>query len=155
MSQEHAYRTLVRWQGSQAGAPFTYPSYPRAYSVSVPGKPDIQGSADPLFHGDPSRHNPEDLFVAAISACHMLTYLALCAKRGGHVTSYQDDASGTLRIDPAPGRFVEVLLRPQIGIAGGDVGLARRLHDEAHRACFIANSCRVPIRHEGAIHRVS
>lgn len=147
----HDYRAVVQWQGADLQRSFTYVLYSRNYRVRVPGKPELEGSADPAFRGDPARHNPEDFFVAAISACHMLTYLAICARHGIHVIAYEDDVRGRMEADPAPGRFVDVLLRPQVTLAVGDRELAERLHTQAHRNCFIANSCRVPIRCEPSI----
>jgi organic hydroperoxide reductase OsmC/OhrA len=155
MSNSHHYEVRLLWRGQEATGPVSYTSYSRAYEIACAGKPSLAGSADPAFRGDPARHNPEDLFVAAVSACHMLTYLALCARRGILVARYEDAACGTLQTDPPPGRFTEIVLRPRVMVAGGDAGLAGSLHDDAHQACFIANSVRVPVRHEAMIEVVS
>jgi organic hydroperoxide reductase OsmC/OhrA len=116
----------------------------------VPNKVAIEASSDPAFRGDPTRHNPEELFVASLSSCHMLWYLHLCSTNGIVVTGYVDDALGTMEESPqGDGRFTDVLLRPRVTIgAGGDVALAKRLHDDAHRFCFIANSVNFPVRCE-------
>lgn len=147
----HHYHARIKWQGAPADRPFTYETYSRTYQMIVPGKPVLEGSADPTFRGDPSRHNPEDLFVAAFSACHMLTYLALCARRGLHVVAYEDDAQGRMDLTPPPGRFVEIVLRPRVTVLEGDPELAVRVHTQAHEECFIANSTHVPVRCEPSV----
>jgi organic hydroperoxide reductase OsmC/OhrA len=152
MAHTHEYRTQVKWEGAGDSGTSSYAAYGRHYRVIVDGKPDLEGSADPAFRGDPSRHNPEDLFVAALSACHMLTYLALCARRGIHVISYEDLAAGRMEVDAAGGgRFADVMLRPDVTIVSGDPDLAASLHDDAHNQCFIASSCSVPIHHQATI----
>ena len=82
-AHEHAARLI--WDGNTGGGTAGYAGYSRRYRVLVPGKPVLQGTADPVFRGEADRHNPEDLFLAAISACHMLSYLALCARQGVRV----------------------------------------------------------------------
>jgi organic hydroperoxide reductase OsmC/OhrA len=150
---EHAYAARLVWDGNTGRGTSGYTVYGREHRVLVDGKPELAGSADPAFRGDPRRHNPEDLFLAAISSCHLLSYLALCARQGVNVLSYEDDARGTLRLDAGGGgRFTEVTLHPEVVIAdGGDVELATALHDRAHALCFIASSCSVPIRHQPAV----
>ena len=156
-SSRHRYPVEIRWSGRGGDEPWAYRTYSRSYVTCVPGKPDLAGSADPAFHGDRSRHNPEDLFVAAVSACHMLTYLALCAFQGIAVLQYRDAASGELRLEAGRGgRFTSVELRPTVTVAdGADLELAERLHARAHRECFIANSCAVAIRCHPTVSRKS
>lgn len=149
----HAYNARVVWEGNRGDGTASYTAYGRDYRTVIDGKPDLAGSADPAFRGDPAKHNPEDLLVGALSACHMLFYLSLCAKAGIRVLAYEDNASGTMEIDPGGGgRFTEVVLHPAVIIAdGGDVALAEKLHHRAHELCFIANSCSMPIRHAPSI----
>lgn len=149
----HDYAARLVWDGNTGEGTARYDGYGRDYRVLIADKPELPGSADPLFRGDPSRHNPEDHFLAAISACHMLSYLALCARHGVRVLGYEDEASGrlALRADGG-GAFDEVVLRPAVTIDNASKQeLALQLHDTAHERCFIANSCRVPIRHEPVI----
>lgn len=150
---EHAYTARVVWEGNRGEGTARYAGYGREYRVAVAGKPDLAGSADPAFHGDPRRHNPEDLFLASISACHMLFYLSLCARGGVRVLAYADQAQGTMRVDAGGGgQFQAVTLRPEVTIdAEEHTALALRLHDAAHELCFIARSCSVPIRHEATV----
>jgi organic hydroperoxide reductase OsmC/OhrA len=150
--RSHEYRTHLIWDGNRGDGTSSYAAYGREYRVVVQGKPELTGSANPMFRGDAGKHDPEDLFLAAIASCHMLSYLALCARNGIRVIAYEDQASGTLVLDPSSGgRFEEVTLHPRVTIAGGDRERAAKLHETAHEQCFIANSCRVPIRHEATI----
>ena len=152
-SREHHYTACVTWTGDLGQGTAGYKAYSRAHRIEIPGKPDIAGSSDPAFRGDPSMHNPEDLLVAALSACHMLWYLHLAAARGIVVTGYRDDAGGTMREgENGQGRFTGVILRPVVTIAQGDKAAAAALHGEAHRNCFIANSVNFPVTHEATIH---
>lgn len=148
MSTEHRYAARVIWEGAAGEGTAAYTSYDRRYRVLVAGKADLEGSADPAFRGDAELHNPEDLFLASLSACHMLTYLALCARSGVLVEGYRDDAAGVLRMDPGGGgRFEEIVLNPTVTVAGEEqAARAVALHEKAHRLCFIAASCRVEIR---------
>jgi organic hydroperoxide reductase OsmC/OhrA len=154
MERNHEYRTHLEWNGNLGNGTATYQGYGRDYTVSIDGKPDMRGSADPMFRGNKDLHNPEDLFVGAISGCHMLSYLALCARKGISVLSYTDDAKGILVLDShSNGKFGEVMLNPVVTIADPDKqALALSLHEEAHEGCFIAQSCSVPIHHAATVH---
>lgn len=149
----HEYRARIVWEGNSGEGTATYAGYGRQYRTSISGKPDLIGSADPAFRGEADKHNPEDLFLAAISSCHLLSYLAVCARNGISVLAYEDEAYG--KMVPTPnggGRFEEVILRPRVTISrAGDVHRAEQLHDTAHELCYIANSCSTPIRHEATI----
>lgn len=146
----HEYSARLVWDGNKGAGTATYAGYGREYRFLLDGKPELEGSADPMFRGDPSRHNPEEHFLAAISACHMLSYLALCARNRIRVLAYEDEVRGTLKFDGrGGGKFEEVVLHPAVTIAeGDDAELAESLHEQAHELCYIAASCSVPIRHE-------
>jgi organic hydroperoxide reductase OsmC/OhrA len=150
--KSHEYRSHLIWNGNRGDGTATYAGYGRDYAISIDGKPELHGSANAAFRGDPAVHDPEDLFLAAISSCHMLSYLALCARGGIQVVAYEDDAQGTLVLNASGGgRFEEVTLRPVVTIAAGDPDVAQRLHEKAHELCFIASSCSVPIHHQATI----
>jgi organic hydroperoxide reductase OsmC/OhrA len=153
VAKKHTYELTVDWTGNLGSGTSAYDAYSRDHLVRVGTKSAIEASSDPAFRGDPARHNPEELFVASLSSCHMLWYLHLCATNKIVVTGYVDEAIGTMQEESkGEGRFVDVLLRPRVTIgAGGDTGLAARLHEEAHRFCFIANSVNFPVRCEPAI----
>jgi len=147
----HQFKARLIWTGAAKGPAVTYDGYCREHLIEIDGKPSLRGSSDPLYRGDPALHNPEDLLVASLSACHMLWYLHLCTDAGIHVSAYTDDAEGTM--DRVSGKiaFTEVILRPRATITRGDVEQALALHHDANRACFIANSVNFPVRHEAAI----
>lgn len=142
----HVYHVRTVWTGNTGAGTANYRSYVRDHVLSAEGRPDIPGSSDPQFRGDPSRWNPEQLLVASLSACHKLWYLHLCSTNGIVVTAYEDDAEGVM-IDEAggAGRFEQVTLRPWVTIAAGDAEAARALHAEAHCLCFIARSVNFPV----------
>ncbi|MGN6106467.1 MAG: OsmC family protein [Kofleriaceae bacterium] len=147
------YDAALRWEGNTGAGTADYQGYERRFRVSIEGKPDLIGSSDPMFRGDPGLHDPEDLLVVALSSCHMLSYLALCARRGVRVIEYADRAHGRMRLDSGGGgRFESVVLRPHVVIADGeDVERAHALHEPAHASCFIASSCNFPVTCEPVV----
>ena len=149
----HDYKARLVWDGNLGEGTSTYTGYGRKYRVQFDGKPDLTGSADPIFRGDANVYNPEDLFVAALSSCHLLSYLALCARSKINVIAYEDDAIGTMVLRPdGGGKFESVTLRPKVTIAaGGDEKRAFELHETAHDMCFIAASVSIPVLHEPRI----
>jgi organic hydroperoxide reductase OsmC/OhrA len=155
MAEElHQFGVEVRWTGNLGAGTENYRAYSRNHEICAPGKAAaIRGSSDPAFRGDAARYNPEELLVAALSTCHMLWMLHLCAEAGIVVTEYSDSPAGSMvEDDDGSGRFTEVVLRPRMAItedARAQDALA--LHDEAHRLCFIANSVRFPVRHEAEV----
>jgi organic hydroperoxide reductase OsmC/OhrA len=150
--REHHYAVVVEWVGNRGVGTADYRAYERSHTINSGEKPPIAGSSDPAFRGDPSKWNPEDLLVASLSACHKLWYLHFCSVNGVTVLNYVDRATGTMVEDRSGGRFKEVTLRPCVTVrATDDVALAERLHEDAHAACFIANSVNFTVRHEPVI----
>ncbi len=149
----HEFAITTEWTGAGDQGTATYKSYTRAYDVSSAGKPTLHATAAPAYGGDPAKYNPEDLLVAAASACHMLSYLHVCAVSGVVVTAYTDDAVGRLETDDSgSGVFTEIVLRPRVTIApGSDAKKAEELHHKAGEICFIARSLACPVRHEPTI----
>lgn len=148
--REHGYAVTVTWTGDRGEGTRSYRSYGRDHSIRAEGKRhSIDGSADRTFHGDADRWNPEELVIAALAQCHMLSYLHVAADAGIVVVDYVDAASGTLatRADGG-GELVEAVLRPVVTIADGDPAVADALHARASELCFIANSVAFPVRHE-------
>jgi organic hydroperoxide reductase OsmC/OhrA len=151
-AEQHRYTVDVRWTGNRGEGTRSYGGYGRDHEVHAEGKPVIQGSSDPAFRGDASRYNPEDLLVASVSSCHMLWYLHLAADAGVIVTAYEDRPVGTLSLKHGQGSFTEIVLHPQVTVtAQSDAAKAAALHEDAHRACFIANSLNFPVRCEPRI----
>ncbi|HZQ53669.1 MAG TPA: OsmC family protein [Bryobacteraceae bacterium] len=149
----HSYETRVVWTGNSGSGTSSYRAYSRNHEISAPNKPVLAGSSDPVFRGDPNRYNPEELLVASASACHMLSYLHVCAVNHVNVISYTDTAQGIMQEnEDGGGHFTEILLRPAVRISkDSDPALAARLHADAHRNCFIASSVRFPIKAEPQI----
>lgn len=138
----HTYAVTVTWTGNEGTGTSAYPAYSRAHTIEAEGKPVILGSSDPHFRGDPVRWNPEELFLASLSACHKLWYLGLCAGAGVTVLAYEDAASGEMVEEPGgAGQFTSVTLRPRVTISAvSNRASAEALHREAHAKCFIARS---------------
>ncbi|WP_020496494.1 OsmC family protein [Sciscionella marina] len=159
MEREHDYRITVEWTGNTGEGTASYRGYGRDHEVRAAGKPTLQGSADPTFRGEAERWNPEDFLVAALSECHMLSYLALCALEGIVVTAYTDQAQGTMRESArAGGAFAEVVLNPVVTVASEEMReRAEALHEDAHHRCFIANSVNFPVKTQSSclVHSVA
>jgi organic hydroperoxide reductase OsmC/OhrA len=143
----HAYTSEIVWTGDRGEGTRTYRGYDRTWEVRTPGKPVIECSNDPLLGGDPSKPNPEDLLLSALSACHMLWYLHLACNAGIVVTAYRDAPEGIGETSPdGAGRFLSATLRPLIHVkAGADLDRAEAIHHEIHRYCFIARSVNFPV----------
>lgn len=147
--RDHHYAVTTTWTGNLGTGTASYRGYSRHHDVAFAGKPALPGSSDPTFRGDATRYNPEELLLSALSQCHLLSYLHVCVSNGIVVTAYTDAATGTMITNAdGSGAFSEVVLHPQVTISVGDPALAERLHDDAHRLCFIANSVSFPVRHE-------
>lgn len=123
----------LRWRGIKGDL--------RAHSLRVGGQ-TIDGSCSPQWGGDPAGTDPEGLFVASLSSCHMLWFMDLARRERLRVTAYEDHAEGTMDEQ----RFTHVALRPRVEFEGevGDDTLAR-LHHAAHERCFIANTVNCPV----------
>lgn len=145
---EHDFAVRLEWLGNRGEGTRDVRSYGREHVVTAGAAPAIQGSAAKPFRGDESRWNPEQLLIASLSQCHLLSYLFVAARAGVVVTAYEDDAIGTLRQEGDAGRFESVTLRPVVTISSGNPDLALALHEEAARNCFIANSVAFPVHHE-------
>ncbi|GAC1653660.1 MAG: OsmC family protein [Vulcanimicrobiaceae bacterium] len=144
--EAHVYTAKSSWRGETGD----YRSYTRNHTVAIGAKPALDLSADPSFRGDPALYNPEELLLAALASCHLLSYLALCARNGVNVVTYEDRATGTMAMKDGAIRFTEVLLRPECRVRG-NLERARQLHERAHAECFIANSVNFPVRHEAVV----
>jgi organic hydroperoxide reductase OsmC/OhrA len=149
MSRQHKYELTITWTGNKGHGTNNYRSYDRSHTVSVMNKPDILCSSDPLFRGDKTKYNPEELLVASLSGCHMLWYLQLCAEAGVIVTEYVDKATGTM-VETANGggHFTEVTLNPVVTVTESSIiNKANELHKNANALCFIASSVNFPVKH--------
>lgn len=149
MAGTHTYAITTTWTGNRGEGTTSYRAYGRDHDLAAVGRPVLPASADPAFRGDPNRWNPELLLVAALSDCHLLAYLHLCAVHGVVVTAYRDEAMGTMEQTGNGGRFTEVVLRPVVIVADESmIDQANALHHDAHEACFIASSVNFEVRTE-------
>jgi organic hydroperoxide reductase OsmC/OhrA len=146
--REHRYQALVTWTGDLGTGTSRYKDFSRDHDIVLDGKVAIKGSSDPLFRGDETRANPEQMLVAALSSCHMLWYLHLCAQAGIIVKGYRDEARGTMQEDrTGSGRFSAAELNPHVLLEDpGRQDDAQQLHEAAHKKCFIARSVNFDIR---------
>ncbi len=145
MSEHHA---SLLWQ--RTSNDFTYESYNRAHEVRFKnGDVVVPASSAPAFRGDAERVDPEEAYVASLSSCHMLTFLAICARKRLTVDSYEDDAIGTLEKGVNGKLWVaRVALKPRVRFATGmtvDADTLAQIHHQSHEECFIANSVKTEI----------
>ena len=139
---EHHFNLHAEWKGNKGEGTKNIRAYDRSHTVSIQGKPQLHLTTDNPAVGDKSKLNPEDLLVASISSCHMLSYLYVCALEGIIVTEYSDHATGKMiENEMGGGAFKEVVLNPVFKVVDKNmVQRAIELHHKAHEICFIANS---------------
>lgn len=147
MSKNHQYKCSVEWTGNNGSGTDSYSSYSRSHLVSVDSKIPMVCSSDPMFRGDATKYNPEELFLFSISSCHMLWYLHLCADAKIIVLGYNDACEGNLQLETnGSGKFEQITLNPVIVVSEDSMKeKAISLHQIAHSFCFIAQSVNVPI----------
>jgi len=148
--RSHHYSLTINWTGNKGAGTENYRAYGRSYEVIGDNKVIIQGSSDPAFLGDKTKHNPEELLLASLSSCHLLWYLHLCSEAGVIVTAYKDSAKAVM-IETADGggRFESVALFPEVKVKDASmITKANELHAKANKLCFIANSVNFPVHHQ-------
>ena len=151
MDRTHQYRIVNRWTGNLGTGTSAYKAYSRAHELNGEGKSaPIRGSSDPMFRGDPTRYNPEELLLGALSACHMLWVLHLSADAGITIVEYEDEAYGEMAEHAdGSGEFTRVVLRPRVKIAEpARIDDAIAIHTRAHAVCALARSMNFPVEHE-------
>ena len=148
MAHEHIYKTTAVWTGNKGEGTKNVRNYDRSHTVTVEGKPELFLTTDNPAVGDKSKLNPEDLLVSAISSCHMLSYLYVCALEGIVITAYTDNAMGIMiETTNGGGSFKEVTLNPIFNVADESmVEKAIALHHKAHEVCYIANSVNFEVK---------
>lgn len=136
-----AFAVDLAW--TRSGVDFAYDTYDRSHRIRFGGGQEIAASAAPDYKGDAAKVNPEEQLIAALASCHMLTFLAICARKRLTVDRYEDAASGVLGKNERGKLWVsEVVLRPRVTFAGAAPSRAdlEALHHAAHDNCFVANS---------------
>ena len=153
MLGEHRYQVHSSWTGNRGSGTSGYRDYDRTVTLTIAGKPDITASSDKPFRGDSTKWNPEDLLLAALSECHLLSSLHACVQAGVVVVDYEDEATGVMVEDGlGGGAFREVTLRPRVVVADASMHeAAAAAHHQAHEWCFIANSVNFPVHHEAFV----
>jgi organic hydroperoxide reductase OsmC/OhrA len=136
------HKIALRW--TKTDAPFTYETYPRNHTIAFKDGPPVTFSSSPVYKGDGSKGDPEDMLVAALSSCHMLSFLAIATKKKIIVESYEDDAVGFLENDGGKLWMARVVLRPKV-VSSADADTLNQIHHLAHEACFIANSVKTTV----------
>ena len=139
------HRATIRWQRSTED--FKYETYTRDHTWSFEAE-TVNASAAPKYLGTPERVDPEEAFVATLSSCHMLTFLAIAARKKLVVDSYADEAIGWMEKNE-DGRLAvtRVELRPKIKFAGDGPTPEQleKMHHMSHEQCFIANSVKTEV----------
>jgi len=150
MSQQHNYSLKAVWKDNSGTGTSNVKTYDRSHTITVEGKPELNLTTDNPFVGDQSKLNPEDLLVAAISSCHMLSFLYVCSMEGVNVTSYEDNATGIMiEKKGGGGSFKEVTLHPVFTVSDHSMEKkALALHHKAHDICYIANSLNFEVKCE-------
>ena len=142
------HKTILRWE--RDGSDFSYKTYPRNHGWEFPRSgQSLRASAAPEYLGDADCVDPEEAFTAALTSCHMLTFLAIASMSGFVVDSYEDEAIGRLeKGDDGKPWLAKVEMNPRIVFSGdkepseSDI---EKLHEKAHHECFLARSVKTGI----------
>ncbi len=134
INKKHQYTVTVKWKGNKGNGTSNYTGYEREHSILSENKNEIHFSSDPNFRGDKTKYNPEELFVASISSCHMLWFLHLCSYAGIVVIDYEDKPIGKLEeAANGSGHFTEVTLYPSVTVKDKSmIEKANELHSKGH-----------------------
>jgi len=151
--KQHCFQMTTEWTGNLGTGTSAYRAYSRNYELSAQGKAMHIAGSSAVAIGDQSRYNPEELLVGALSSCHMLWVLHLCADAGIVVTEYADAALGEMAEHPdGAGEFTRVVLRPRMRITdAARVEEAIKIHDRAHHVCCLARSVNFPVEHQAEV----
>jgi organic hydroperoxide reductase OsmC/OhrA len=156
MSDAHVYEITLTYPASAAQPMPPNANFSRDNIMKSGTKHEVAASSPAAFGGDNTRYNPEELMLMSLSECHMLTYLAIAAKKQMTIVRYEDRATGQL----GTGEFgvagkismQKVILHPRVTVAKGtNLDDARAMHEKAHANCFMANSVNFPITAEPEI----
>src|SRR5436190_9295954 len=141
------HKATLKWQ--RGDAEFTYPKYPRDHTWSFDGGHTMTGTAAPAYLGNPANVDPEEAFVASLSSCHMLTFLALACKQKFVLDSYHDEAVGHMEKNPEGKLAItRVVLKQRLKFSGDKQPTPEEIEEmnhAAHDQCFIANSVKTEV----------
>ena len=142
------HKTKLTWKRKDSG--FGYKEFPRGHEWGFPRSGQtLRASAAPEYLGDADRADPEEAFTAALTSCHMLTFLAISSMSGFVVDSYEDEAIGLLRkADDGKPWLAKVEMHPKIEFSGDKIPSPEdieKLHEKSHHECFLARSVKTEI----------
>jgi organic hydroperoxide reductase OsmC/OhrA len=141
-----SHKATITWE--RGDSEFKAGAYSHDHRWDFEGGESLAASAAPAYRGNPALVDPEQGFVASLSSCHMLTFLAMAAAKGMVVDRYSDEAEGFIgKNDQGRMAVTRVVLRPRVSFAGDapDETTLEQLHERAHKMCFIANSVSCPV----------
>jgi organic hydroperoxide reductase OsmC/OhrA len=150
MPRAIGYELALTWTGNSGEGTSDVRSFSRNHTVEVAGKPPLTVSADASFRGDQAQWNPEELLLAALSGCHMMSYFWVAVGEGIVVTDYRDQPSATLTLrGDGGGAITSVTLKPLVTVRSAEMVLpALTAHTRASKLCFIAQSVNFTVHHE-------
>jgi len=153
MKREHLYNISLKWTGNTGYGTKDYTSYNRNFMISSESKDKIEFSSDPLFRGDRTKYNPEELLLSSVSGCHLLWFLHLCSESKILVVDYEDNpVAKMIENSDGGGKFTEIILNPIVTINSlNNVELIDELHLKAGKLCFIANSLNFPVKYNSKV----
>jgi organic hydroperoxide reductase OsmC/OhrA len=141
MADHPTFETHIRWTGEHVLPELSATSYTKAYELTPAGKPPILGSAPAAYGGESGRYNPEDLMLASLSSCHLLTFLAVAARAKVKVLAYEAGGTAALGLHEGKIRMVGATLTPHVRVGHAeDEAKLPALHEKAHANCFMSNS---------------
>jgi organic hydroperoxide reductase OsmC/OhrA len=147
--EQHYSEHTVKLHWKKETESFAYKDYNREHDFIFSGKTIVRASSAPQFLGNPDCADPEQAYVAAVSSCHLLFFIAYCSKKCITVMDYQDNAMGILVPNSAGKLWIsKVILRPIIQFSPDqqpEKTVLNRLHSMAHKNCFLANSIKSEI----------
>jgi truncated hemoglobin YjbI/organic hydroperoxide reductase OsmC/OhrA len=144
---EHTFSLRAEWTGNRGTGTSGYKDYDRDLVIQAEGPGELPGSAARAFHGDEERWNPEQLLLAALAECHLLSYLQAATAAGIVVTGASCRAECVLAFGPDGGSVTSATLSPEVWLADeAQRPAAEALHEKAHQQCFIARSVNFPVR---------
>jgi organic hydroperoxide reductase OsmC/OhrA len=144
------HKVSLTWK--RGDKPFEYQKYSRDHTWKFNGGHEMQASAAPAYLGNPQLVDPEEAFVASLSSCQMLTFLAIAAKKKFVLDEYHDEATGYMEKN-ADGKLAitRVTLKPRLRFSGEQQPTAQEIEEmnhAAHEQCFIANSVKTEVKLE-------
>lgn len=146
MANHPSFETLIRWTGEHVEPELSSTSYTKSYDLMPAGKAVVAGSAPEAYGGEASRYNPEDLMLGSLSSCHLLTFLAVCARAKVKVLAYEARGVATLDMKDGKVRMVGATLTPHVVVGRpDDQAKLASLHEKAHANCFMSNSVNFPV----------